>query len=159
MKNQIITIVSAVALAVSFISCKEDNSELIQKIESTQVDLQKEDSALTTQRNEIAQLVYTDTTENSDAVSPEEMTLTTLAGDQNELITRLEIIIQKNKELIAKLNDNTADPKEVEKEFTSHQNELELMKPEINAVKESYEKLVKDVEETFKKLGDTTKVK
>ena len=149
MKNQIITIVSAVALAVSFISCKEDNSELIQKIESTQVDLQKEDSALTTQRNEIAQLVYTDTTKNSDAVSPEEMTLTTLAGDQNELITRLEIIIQKNKELIAKLNDNTADPKEVEKEFTSHQNELELMKPEINAVKESYEKLVKDVEETF----------
>lgn len=156
------TFIKILALTVvthSLTSCKEDYSELIQKIEITQVELQKEDSALTTQRNEIAKLVYTDTTSSSEAISPEEMTLTNLAGEQNTLITRLEILLQKNKELIAQLNDNSTDPKEVEKEFTSHQDELELMKPEINAVKESYEKLVKDVGDAFKKLGDTTKVK
>lgn len=159
MKNQIITIVSTVTLVVCLISCKENNSALIQKIETIQAELQKEDSALTSQRNEIAQLVYTDTTSSSEAVSPEEMTLTNLAGEQNTLITRLEIIMQKNKELIAQLNDDAADPKEVEKEFASHQDELELMKPEINAAKESYEALVKEVDETLHSVGSKTKAK
>ena len=159
MKNPIITIVNTVALLVCLTSCKEDYSELIQKIETTQVELQKEDSTLVTQRNEIVQLVYTDTTRGFQALSPEEMTLTNLAGEQNTLITRLEVIIQKNKELITQLNDGTGELKEVEKEFTAHLDELVMMKPEINAVKESYDKLVKDVEHAFKKLGDTTIVK
>ena len=159
MKNQITTIVATVALVIGLTSCKEDYAELIQKIETTQADLREQDSVLTTQRNEIAQLVYTDTTKNSETVSPEEMTLTNLAGQQNTLITRLEIIIQKNKELITKLNEDSADPKEVEKEYTAHKDELELMKPEINSAKESYEDLVKEVGKLFKKLSDTTKVK
>ncbi|MCD6019227.1 MAG: hypothetical protein K0S53_2348 [Bacteroidetes bacterium] len=158
MKNQIITIVSTIALAICLASCKEDYSQLIQKIETTQIELQQQDSVLTSQRTEIAQLVYTDTTGKSEAVSPEEMALTNLAGEQNTLITRLEIIIQKNKELIAQLSDSSVDPKEVEKEFTSHRDELELMKPEINAAKESYNKLVKEVAKVFKELSDTTKV-
>lgn len=159
MKNYIIAIVTSVILVIGSTSCKEDHTLLIQKIETTQIELQKEDSALTTQRNEIAQLVYTDTTNSSEAVSPEEMSLTVLVGQQNTLITRLEILIQKSKELIAELNNNSADPKEVEKEFTSHQDELELMKLEIDAAKDGYEKLIKQVNEAFKNLLDTTKVK
>jgi chromosome segregation ATPase len=159
MKNPIITIVSTVALLVCLNSCKEDYTELIQKIETTQVELQKEDSTLVTQRNEIVQLVYTDTTRSSQALSPEEMTLTNLAGEQNTLITRLEVIMQKNKELIAQLNDGTGELKEVEKEFTAHLDELEMMKPEINAVKESYNKLVEEVAKKFKDLSDSIQAK
>jgi len=158
MKNQIITIASAIALFLSLTSCKEDYSELIQKIEATQTELQQQDSALTNQRNELSKLVFTDTTKHQE-IEPADTVLTMLVSEQNTLITRLEVIIQKNKELIAKLNDNSANPSEVEKEYTAHVDELELMKPEINSAKESYEKLVKEVDEAFKNLGDTTKVK
>jgi hypothetical protein len=37
--------------------------------------------------------------------------------------------------------------------------ELELMKPEIASVKSDYEKIVAEVDEAFKNLGDSTKVK
>lgn len=155
MKNQIVTIVSTIALAICLASCKEDYSGLIQKIEATQTELQHQDSALITQRNEVAKLVYTDTTGKSEAVSPEEMTLTNLAGEQNTLITRLELLMQKNKELIEKLNGDSGDPTEIEKEFNAHKDELELMKPAINAAKESYNKLVEEVAKVFKELSDT----
>ncbi|MES2566014.1 MAG: hypothetical protein V4565_04075 [Bacteroidota bacterium] len=153
MKNYIIIIASI--FAISLTSCKEDYSELIQKIETTQIELQKEDSALTSQRNEIAKLVYSDTSTNSSSVSPEEMILTTLAAEQNTLITRLEILSQKNKELIDKLNETSVNPEEIHNEYKSHADELELMKPEINSAKDSYNQLVEEVEQVFKNQGDT----
>lgn len=159
MKTSIITIASTLALVFCLSSCKEDNSELIQKIETTQLELQQEDSALTTQRNEISKLVFTDTTRQNEAVSHEDTALTILVSQQNTLITRLELIFQNNKELITKLNDDSANPKEIEKEYTAHLDEIELMKPEINSAKESYNKLVEEVDKAFKNLGDTTNVK
>jgi chromosome segregation ATPase len=158
MKNSIITIASTIALVISLTSCKEDNSELIQKIETAQTELQQQDSALTNQRNELSKLVFTDTTKQNE-IEPTDTALTMLVSQQNALITRLEVIIQKNKELITQLNDDSVNPKEAETEYTAHVDELELMKPEINSAKESYEKLVKEVEDTFKNLGDTTKTK
>lgn len=158
MKNHIITIASTIALFLSLTSCKEDNSELIQKIETTQIELQQQDSALTNQRNELSKLVFTDTTKHEE-INPEDTMLVNLVSKQNELITRLEVIIQKNKELITKLNDNSAKPAEVEKEYTAHADELALMQPEIDAVKGRYESLVKQVEEAFKNLLDSTTIK
>ncbi|MBC7694319.1 MAG: hypothetical protein H7141_02625 [Burkholderiales bacterium] len=128
----------AIALAtISLTSCKEDYSELIQKIETTQLELQKEDSTLTTQRNEIARLVYTNTSNSSEAVSPKEMALTTLAGQQNTLITRVEILMQKNKGLIDKLNGSSVNPEEIYNEYKVHADELELMKTDINTAKKA----------------------
>lgn len=158
MKNHIITIASTIALVISLTSCKEDHSELIQKIETTQIELQQQDSALTNQRNELSKLVFTDTISHQE-IEPADTALTMLVSQQNELITRLEVIIQKNKELITKLNDDSAKPAEVEKEYTAHVDELALMQTEINTTKESYEKLVKQVEEAFKNLLDTAKAK
>ena len=159
MKNHITTIIASVVFVISLTSCKEDYSELIQKIETTQAEIREQDSVVTSQRNDIAKLVYTDTTTNSSVVNPEEMVLTTLAGQQNTLITRLEILSQKNKELIEKLNGSSVNPEEIYQEYKSHLDELELMKPEINSAKESYNKLVAEVDHAFKNLGDTTKAK
>lgn len=159
MKTSVITIFSTIVLALSLTSCKEDYSELIQKIEATQTELQLQDSALVNQRNELSKRVFTGTSTSSGIMTPKDSLLTILVTEQNTLITRLEIIIQKNKELITKLNDDLVNPIEAEKEYTAHVDELELMKPEINSVKESYETLVKQVREAFKSVGDTTKVK
>jgi len=158
MKTSIITIASTIALTVCLISCKEDNTELIQKIETTQIALQQQDSVLTNQRNELSKLVFTDTTKQQE-IEPADTALTILVGQQNALITRLEVIIQKNKELITKLNDDSVNPKEAEKEYTAHAGELALMQTEIDAAKESYENLVKKVDEAFKNLENTTKIK
>ena len=65
----------------------------------------------------------------------------------------------KNKELIEKLNGSSVNPEEIYQEYKSHLDELELMKPEINSAKESYNKLVAEVDHAFKNLGDTTKAK
>ena len=157
MENFIKIIAIAVAI-ITLNSCKEEYSELIQKIETTQLELQKEDSTLTTQRNEIAKLVYTNTSSKSETFSNEEMALTTLASQQNTLITRVEILMQKNKELIDKLNGSSVNPEEIYNEYKAHADELELMKPEINTAKESYELLLKEVDDAFKNLGDTTNV-
>ena len=157
MENFIKIIAIAVAI-ITLNSCKEEYSELIQKIETTQLELQKEDSTLTTQRNEIAKLVYTNTSSKSETFSNEEMALTTLASQQNTLITRVEILMQKNKELIDKLNGSSVNPEEIYNEYKAHADELELMKPEINTAKESYELLLKKVDDAFKNLGDTTNV-
>lgn len=158
MKNSIVTIASTIALAISLTSCIEDNTELIQKIETAQTELQQQDSTLTNQRNELSKLVFTDTAKQNE-IEPTDAALTMLVSQQNTLLTRLEVIIQKNKELITQLNDNSVNPKEAETEYTAHVDELELMKPEINSAKESYEKLVKEVGKDFKNIGDTTKAK
>ncbi len=158
MKTSIITIASTVALVIGLISCKEDNTELIQKIETTQLELQKQDSALTNQRNELSKLVFTDTAKQQE-IEPADTILTNLVSEQNSLITRLEVIIQKNKDLMTKLNDDSVNPTEAEKEYMAHVDELALMQTEINATKEGYEKLVKQLDEAFKNLGDTTKIK
>jgi chromosome segregation ATPase len=158
MKNFIVTIAGLVVLLFCITSCKEDTAELIQKIETTQIELQQQDSALITQRAELSALVFTDTTKPTEANS-EDTVLTSLVNKQNALITGLELIMQNNRELITKLNNNTVNPKEAEKEYLSHIDELELMKPEINSAKEDYNKLVEIVDEAFKSLGDTTKVK
>ena len=158
MKTSIITIASTIALTACLISCKEDNTELIQKIETTQITLQQQDSVLTNQRNELSKLVFTDTTTQQE-IEPADTALTILVGQQNALITRLEVIIQKNKELITKLNDDSVNPKEAEKEYTAHADELALMQTEIDVAKERYENLVKKVDEAFKNLLDTTKIK
>lgn len=96
MKTSIITIASTIALTACLISCKEDNTELIQKIETTQISLQQQDSVLTNQRNELSKLVFTDTTTQQE-IEPADTALTILVGQQNALITRLEVIIQKTK--------------------------------------------------------------
>ena len=157
MKTSII-IASAIALTFCLTSCKEDNTELIQKIETTQITLQQQDSALTNQRNELSKLVFTDTTKQQEIESADTV-LTNLVSQQNALITRLEVIIQKNKELIVKLNDDTVNPKEAEKEYIAHTDELALMQTEIDAAKARYESLAKQVDEAFKNLEDTTKIK
>lgn len=75
------------------------------------------------------------------------------------MITRLEIIIQKNKELITQLNDNSVNPIEAEKEYTAHVDELELMKTQINATNESYETLINQMKDISKSVSDTSKLK
>lgn len=159
MKNLIVTIASLVVLLFCITSCKEDTAELIHKIETTQTDLQQQDSVLITQRTELSALVFADTTKQAEHANSEDTVLTNLVNKQNTLITRLELIMQKNRELITKLDNNSANPKEIEKEYFSHVDELELMKPEIISAKEDYNKLVEIVDEAFKSLGDTTKVK
>lgn len=141
MKNLIIKITISITLLFSTTSCKGDFSQLIQKIETTQVELRQQDSILTTQRAELSALLFIDTTKQK-TINSNDSLLTTLVGKQNTLITRLEIIIQKNKELIIKLNNNSANPNEVFKEYTAHVDELELMKQEINSAKDDYNKLV-----------------
>lgn len=61
--------------------------------------------------------------------------------------------------MITKLNDDSVNPKEAEKEYTAHADELALMQTEIDVAKERYENLVKKVDEAFKNLLDTTKIK
>ena len=158
MKTNLIKTASAFVLLFGITSCKEDNTELIQKIETAQAEFQQQDSALINQRNELSKLVFTDTTKEHE-VDPNDTALTMLVSQQNALITRLEVLIQKNKELITQLNDDSVNPQEAEKEYTAHLDELELMKSEINTAKESYELMVRKVAEAFKNLGDTTKAK
>lgn len=159
MKTSVITILSTIALTLSLTSCKEDYSELIQKIEATQTELQQQDSVLVNQRNELSKRVFTATTTSQKIINPKDSLFTILVNEQNTLITRLEVIIQKNKELITKLNDDSVNPIEAEKEYTAQVDELELMKPEINSAKESYENLVKEVDEILESANDTTKAK
>jgi len=57
------------------------------------------------------------------------------------------------------IKTNTGDAKEVEKEYNSQVDELELIKPEIAAAKSDYENIVVKVDEAFETVGDTTKLK
>ena len=82
-----------------------------------------------------------------------------LSGKINPLITRLELMIEKNKTLVEQVKTNSGDSKQVEKDYTTQLDELELIKPEIATIKSDYEKIVAKVDEAFKNLEDTTKVK
>ena len=159
MKTQSIIINSILVLTMCFTSCKEDFSALIQKIETTQVQLHQYDSTLISQRNELSMILFTDTTRQSQKMKPSDTTFVNLVSHQNTLITRLEIISQKNKELINQLNEHSADPEKIFKEYTAHADELELMKLEINSTKESYEKLVPGLNEDIENKPNTTKPK
>ncbi len=65
----------------------------------------------------------------------------------------------KNKSIVEQVKTNTGDSKQVEKDFASQVDELELMKPEIAAAKSDYEKIVAEVAEAFKNHVAKTKAK
>ena len=140
------------------VSCKEDYSELIQKIEFTQRELLQKDSALIIQRNELFAIVYRGSNKKPN-INQEDSVLSNLINKQSTLITRLEILSQKNKVLIDKLNESAENPEEIYNEYKSHADELELMNPEISAAKTDYEKIVGEVDQAFKSPKDTTKTK
>ena len=157
MKTNLIKTASAFVLLFGITSCKEDTTELIQKIETTQLELKQEDSILTSQRAELSLQVFTDTSQQK--VGDTDSILSNLVGTQNELITRLELIIQKNNELIIQLKEDSANPKTVLASYTSNVDELEMMKAELSAAKESYTKLALHDASDVKNTDDTTKVK
>lgn len=81
-------IIIFITVALNFISCKENYSELIQKIELTQTALLQQDSILIAQRNMLFSLVYSGSNSIS-TVNSEDTNLTNLVSKQNSLITRL----------------------------------------------------------------------
>ena len=156
MKNQIATIATSIVIAFSITSCTDDTDAFVQKIEASQAELKQQDSLLVSYRSELSSVAFTDTTKIS---SPNDSLLNNLSQKINPLITRLELMIEKNKALVAQVKTNSGDSKQVEIDYTAQLDELELMKPEIAAAKTDYEKIVAEVAEAFKNLSDTTKVK
>lgn len=156
MKTSIATIAASIVLVFSITSCTDDTDAFVQKIEATQTELKQQDSILTTYRSELSLLTFTDTVSGS---NPNDTLINVLSEKINLLITRLELMIEKNKTLVEQVKTNSGDSKQVEKDYTSQLDELELIKPEIADVKSDYEKIVAKVDEAFKNLGDTTKVK
>ena len=156
MKTSIITIATSIILVLSMTSCYDDTDAFIQKIEATQTELKQQDSILTTYRSELSLLTFTDTVSAS---NPNDTLINVLSEKINPLITRLELMIEKNKTLVEQVKTNSGDSKQVEKDYTSQLDELELIKSEIANVKSDYEKIVAKVDEAFKNLEDTTKVK
>jgi hypothetical protein len=156
MKNQIATIATSIVLVFSFTSCTDDTDAFVQKIEATQTELKQQDSILVFYRSELSSVAYTDTTKNG---TPEDSLLNNLSQKINPLITRLELMIEKNKTLIEQVKSNSGDSKQVEKDYTAQLDELELIKPEIAAAKSDYENIVVKVDEAFETVGDTTKLK
>ena len=157
MKNQIITIATSIVLVFSITSCTDDTDAFIQKIEATQTELKQQDSLLVSYRSELSSVMFTDTTTKN--LHSEDSLFNNLSQKINPLITRLELMIQKNKSLVEQVKTNTGDAKEVDKEYKAQVDELELIKPEIATVKSDYEKIIAEVDEAFKSVGDTTKVK
>ena len=156
MKNLIVTIATSIVLTFSFTSCTDDTDAFIQKIEATQAELKQQDSILVFYRSELSSVAFTDTTKNG---TPENSLLNNLSQKINPLITRLELMIEKNKTLVEQVKSNSGDSKQVEKDYTAQLNELELIKPEIAAAKSDYENIVVKVDEAFETVGDTTKLK
>ena len=156
MKTIIATIATSIVLVLSISSCTDDTEAFVQKIEATQSELKQQDSILTSYRSELSLLTFTDTSKVS---NPDDTLVSALSGKINPLITRLELMIEKNKALVEQVKTNSGDSKQVEKDYTSQLDELELIKPEITAAKSDYEKIVAKVDEAFKNLEDTTKVK
>lgn len=156
MKNQIITIATSIVLAFSMTSCFDDTDAFVQKIEATQTELRQQDSLLVVYRSELSSVAYTDTTKSN---NPGDSLFNSLSQKINPLITRLELMIEKNKALVELVKTNTGDAKQVEKDYTAQLDELELIKPEIASAKSDYEKIVAEVDKVFKSLGDTTNVK
>jgi hypothetical protein len=156
MKNQIATIATSIVLVISFTSCTDDTDAFVQKIEATQTELKQQDSILVFYRSELSSVAFTDTTKNG---TPEDSLLNNLSQKINPLITRLELMIEKNKTLVEQVKSNSGDSKQVEKDYTAQLDELELIKPEIAAAKSDYENIVVKVDEAFETVGDTTKLK
>jgi hypothetical protein len=156
MKNQIATIATSIVLVFSFTSCTDDTDAFVQKIEATQTELKQQDSILVFYRSELSSVAFTDTTKNG---TPEDSLLNNLSQKINPLITRLELMIEKNKTLVEQVKSNSGDSKQVEKDYTAQLDELELIKPEIAAAKSDYENIVVKVDEAFETVGDTTKLK
>ena len=158
MKTSIIKYSVVLLMFFVIVSCKEDYAELIQKIEFAQRELLQKDSALIIQRNELFAIVYRGSNKKPN-INQEDSVLSNLINKQSTLITRLEILSQKNKVLIDKLNESAENPEEIYNEYKSHADELELMNPEISAAKTDYEKIVGEVDQAFKSPKDTTKTK
>jgi hypothetical protein len=156
MKNLIATIATSIVLAFSMTSCFDDTDAFIQKIEATQTELKQQDSLLVSYLSELSSVAFTDTITNA---NPKDSLFNKLSEKINPLITRLELMIEKNKTLVEQVKTNTGDSKQVEKDYTAQLDELELMKPEIASVNSDYEKIVAEVDEAFKSPGDTTEVK
>ena len=156
MKNLIATIATSIVLVFSMTSCFDDTDAFVQKIEATQTELKQQDSLLVSYRSELSSVAFTDTTKNN---NPDDSLFNKLSEKINPLITRLELMIEKNKALVEQVKTNSGDAKQVEKDYTAQLDELELMKPEIAAAKNDYEKLVTIVDEAFDSALDTTKAK
>lgn len=156
MKNQIITIATSIVLVFSFSSCTDDIDAFIQKIETTQTELKQQDSILVSYRSELSALAFTDTTKNKNS---NDSLFNNVLQKINPLIVRIELMIEKNKALVVQVKTNTGDSKQVEKDYVSQLDELELIKPEIASAKSDYEKIIAEVDEAFESVGDTTKVK
>jgi hypothetical protein len=156
MKNLIATISTSIVLVFSMTSCFDDTDAFVQKIEATQTELKQQDSLLVSYRSELSSVAFTDTITNA---NPNDSLFNKLSEKINPLITRLELMIEKNKTLVEQVKTNSGDAKQVEKDYAAQLDELELMKPEIASVKSDYEKIVAEVDEAFKNLGDSTKVK
>ncbi len=156
MKTIIVTIAASIGLVFSLVSCTDDTDAFIQKIEATQTELKQQDSVLVSYRSELSSIAFTDTTKN---IHPNDSLFNKLLQNINPLIMRLELMIEKNKALIEQVKTNTGDSKQVDKEYTSQVDELELMKPEIAAAKNDFEKIIAGVNETFKSMGDSKKMK
>ena len=156
MKNLIATIPTSIVLVFSMTSCFDDTDAFVQKIEATQTELKQQDSLLVSYRSELSSVAFTDTITNA---NPNDSLFNKLSEKINPLITRLELMIEKNKALVEQVKTNTGDSKQVEKDYTAQLDELELMKPEIASVNSDYEKIVAEVDEAFKSPGDTTEVK
>jgi hypothetical protein len=156
MKNLIATIATSIVLVFSMTSCFDDTDAFVQKIEATQTELKQQDSLLVSYRSELSSVAFTDTITNA---NPSDSIFNKLSEKINPLITRLELMIEKNKVLVEQVKTNSGDAKQVEKDYTAQLDELELMKPEIASVKSDYEKIVAEVAEDFKNLVDSTKAK
>ena len=156
MKTSIKFIATSIVLVFSMTSCFDDTDAFVQKIEATQTELKQKDSLLVSYRSELSSVAFTDTTTNA---NPNDSLFNKLSDKINPLITRLELMIEKNKSLVEQVKSNTGDSKQVEKDYQTQLDELELMKPEITNAKADYEKIVAEVDEAFKSLGDTAKMK
>ena len=156
MKTSIKKIAASILLVTSVASCTDDTDAFIQKIEATQTELKVQDSILVSFRSELSSVIYTDTTKS---INPDDSLFNQLTQKINPLITRLELMIEKNKTLVEQVKNNTGDSKNVEKEYTAQLDELELMKPEIATAKADYAKLVEVVDGAFENVRDTAKVK
>lgn len=156
MKTSIKFIATSIVLVFCMTSCFDDTDAFVQKIEATQTELKQQDSLLISYRSELSLLTFTDTVNTT---NPNDILISSLSQKISPLITRLELMIEKNKSLVEQVKSNTGDSKQVEKEYTAQLDELELMKPEIASVKSDYEKIVAKVGKAFESIGDTAKMK
>jgi hypothetical protein len=146
-------IIASFTLAFCMTSCTDDTQAFTQKIEATRAELKKQDSILVLYRTEISSIAYTPPPKDG----PIKYTILNVLNAFNDkvhpLITRLELMIEKNKTLLEQVKTNTGDAKDVERDYTAQVDELELMRPAIASVKSDYEKIIAEVGE------DSTKVK